>query len=67
MYFLDCKSNPFKLQKIDLVGLKINKFRLCYAAKDDIKWIIETMNTECKKFSTKFSLSADNSISVRVD
>lgn len=62
MYFVSYEPNPFKLTKLELICMQINKFRLQRASVEDVKWILYTLNRESRAFDTKFELSKENSI-----
>lgn len=67
MYFISFKTEPFKIQRIDLDCLRINRFRLERASTKDVRWMYETLSRECRPFSLKLGLLETKVISVEND
>lgn len=46
MYFVDIKTNPFKLDSIDIECLKMKRFQLQLASEDELHWMQSMLNEE---------------------
>ncbi|MCL5429306.1 MAG: CapA family protein [Chloroflexi bacterium] len=66
MVFADFDSAPFKLRKLELVPLQIQRFRLQRAAAEDARWMLGCLKAASEPFGTQFELAEEGVIKVNV-
>ena len=62
MYFADIETSGGRLAKLKMVPLKVNRFRLNQATKEEALWIKDTLDRTSEKFNIRFRLNDGNSI-----
>ncbi len=56
MYFADIEPASGNLGALEIVPLQIRKFRLDRPSKQDIEWMQQTLQRECRRFGTGIEL-----------
>jgi poly-gamma-glutamate synthesis protein (capsule biosynthesis protein) len=59
MYFADVDLATRDLTALELVPLQIQRFRLRRPPRQDIEWLRETLDRECRKFEGRISAGPD--------
>jgi poly-gamma-glutamate synthesis protein (capsule biosynthesis protein) len=65
MYLPSLEVASGDLVRLALTPLQISKFRLTRPARDDARWLRETLNRECGRFGSQILPNQDNSFSLR--
>ncbi|HXW40400.1 MAG TPA: CapA family protein [Xanthobacteraceae bacterium] len=63
MYFADI-DQAGALVALDLVPLQIRNFRLTRPATDDVGWLQQTLNRECRQFGVRVALRPDGRLTL---
>ncbi len=63
MYFVKFNTETFKSEGVEIVPMQIKKFKLFYAKKNDVSWMMETLARESKKMGTNFKRIDDQRFS----
>lgn len=64
MYFADLAPESGSLDALMLVPLQIRNFRLCYPSKQDLQWLQQILDRECRQFGTKVDLGEERQLAV---
>jgi poly-gamma-glutamate synthesis protein (capsule biosynthesis protein) len=62
MYFLKMDPLSGMLVEMRMTPLQIRNFKLNRASREDISWLRDTLNRECRKFGTRVELSDDDGL-----
>ncbi|MFC2115890.1 CapA family protein [Bacteroidota bacterium] len=61
MYFVSMDPVTGKLVSLRMVPTQIRKFKVNLAERADVKWLLDVLNRESKRFGTRIELQEDNS------
>ncbi len=64
MYFADLQPATGDMRALTLVPLQIKNFRLKHPSREDIGWLREMLDRECRRFGTKVSRGAEGQLAV---
>lgn len=62
MYFVNVDPSTGKLVHLRMTPLKIKRFKLNRASREEATWLLERLNREGKKFGTRVGLKKDNTL-----
>lgn len=65
MYFLKMDTKDGSLLEMRMVPMKMKKFRLQQASKEEVKWMKETLERECKKLGTRVAIAENGHLLVK--
>lgn len=65
MYFVSVDASTGKLQHLEMIPLKIQRFRLNYVSRRDAEWLQTTLTREAKQTATEVMLTANNCLVLR--
>ncbi len=65
MYFADLEPASGDLRALTLVPLQIRNFRLNHPSREDIGWLQQTLDRECRRFRTKVTFGAEGQLEVK--
>ncbi|BCH24568.1 CapA family protein [Mesorhizobium sp. L-8-3] len=63
-YFLDVDDRDHRLLGMELVPLRLHKFRLVRASHDDAAWLGRTLDRECQRFGQRMRLRKDGTLAL---
>ena len=61
MYFVCMDPGSGKLISLRMIPTQIRKFKVNLAKRADVKWLLDVLNMECKRFGSRIELQEDNS------
>lgn len=64
MYFVDLARESGNLAALTLVPLQIRNFRLCYPSRQDLHWLQQMLDGECRQFGAGVELGGERQLSV---
>lgn len=65
MYFVTFDPGPGRLVRFELTPMRIRRFRLQRAAREEAAWLAEMLNREGRTLNTEVSLNPDSTLNVR--
>jgi poly-gamma-glutamate capsule biosynthesis protein CapA/YwtB (metallophosphatase superfamily) len=67
MYFLTVDGATGRLARLEMTPLRIRKFQLHRASREDARWLCDTLDRECAKFGGGVDLGADDRLRLKLD
>jgi poly-gamma-glutamate synthesis protein (capsule biosynthesis protein) len=58
-YFLELSGGDHKLHSLEMVPFRLHKFRLIRSSTNDLAWLGERMNRECRAFGHQVNVTSD--------
>jgi len=67
MYFVKVERDTGRLAGLKMTPMQMRRFRLSRASPEDADWLLQTLNREGERFGTRFNLSEDGSLELRME
>jgi poly-gamma-glutamate synthesis protein (capsule biosynthesis protein) len=65
MYFVTLDASTARLTRLDMTPLRIRRFRLQPASREDAAWLRETLDRECARLGGRVEMNGDGRLGLR--
>jgi poly-gamma-glutamate synthesis protein (capsule biosynthesis protein) len=64
MYFVRVAARSGELSSLEMLPMRIRRFRLNRASAEEASWLAETLDRECRRLDARVALHEDRSLSL---
>jgi len=64
MYFATLDASRAELVALDMAPLRLRRFQLTRASPEEAEWLRQTLDRECRKFSTRVRARSDGTFAL---
>ena len=64
LYFVDLRMKTGKLLSLSMSSMRMKRFQLLRASKEEIVWVEKMLNYEGRNLGTSFEISQNNTLTI---